>query len=146
MFEVKVTFEAGETLKALMSGFMQPVVIEKPVVAEKPAAVEKPVAIEKPVAVEKPVTTQKAVVEKPAPKGKPSFEELDDAAKLEAIKAEVTKQTKNKKGADIKFMLAQFDANRASELAPEHYNDFYAAILRYGKGEAVTDIFPEDLN
>lgn len=134
MFEVKVTFEAGETLKALMSGFMQPVVIEKPVVAEKPAAVEKP------------VTTQKAVVEKPAPKGKASFEELDDAAKLEAIKAEVTKQTKNKKGADIKFMLAQFDANRASELAPEHYNDFYAAILRYGKGEAVTDIFPEDLN
>lgn len=140
MFEVKVTFEAGETLKALMSGFMQPVVIEKPV------AVEKTVVAEKPAAVEKPVTTQKAVVEKPAPKGKPSFEELDDAAKLEAIKAEVTKQTKNKKGADIKFMLAQFDANRASELAPEHYNDFYAAILRYGKGEAVTDIFPEDLN
>lgn len=146
MFEVKVTFEAGETLKALMSGFMQPVVIEKPVVAEKPVAAEKPAVVEKPVAVEKPVTTQKAVVEKPAPKGKSSFEELDDAAKLEAIKAEVTKQTKNKKGADIKFMLAQFDANRASELAPEHYNDFYAAILRYGKGEAVTDIFPEDLN
>lgn len=140
MFEVKVTFEAGETLKALMSGFMQPVVIEKPVVAEKPVAAEKPAVVEK------PVTTQKAVVEKAAPKGKPSFEELDDAAKLEAIKAEVTKQTKNKKGADIKFMLAQFDANRASELAPEHYNDFYAAILRYGKGEAVTDIFPEDLN
>jgi hypothetical protein len=140
MFEVKVTFEAGETLKALMSGFMQPVVIEKTVAVEKPAAVEKPVVAEK------PVTTQKAVVEKPAPKGKSSFEELNDAAKLEAIKAEVTKQTKNKKGADIKFMLAQFDANRASELAPEHYNDFYAAILRYGKGEAVTDIFPEDLN
>lgn len=146
MFEVKVTFEAGETLKALMSGFMRPVVIEKPVAVEKPIAAEKTVTVEKPVAVEKPVTTQKAVVEKPAPKGKPSFEELDDAAKLEAIKAEVTKQTKNKKGADIKFMLAQFDANRASELAPEHYNDFYAAILRYGKGEAVTDIFPEDLN
>lgn len=140
MFEVKVTFEAGETLKALMSGFMQPVAIEKPVAVEKPVTTPKAV-------VEKPVTTPKAAVEKPqAPKGKPSFEELDDDAKLEAIKAEVTKQTKNKKGADIKFMLAQFDANRASELAPEHYNDFYAAILRYGKGEAVTDIFPEDLN
>ena len=76
MFEVKVTFEAGETLKALMSGFMQPVAIEKPVAVEKPVTTPKAV-------VEKPVTTPKAAVEKPqAPKGKPSFEELDDDAKL----------------------------------------------------------------
>ena len=142
MFEVKVTFEAGETLKALVSGFMKPIVVtETPVAIEKP--IEKPVAIEAP---KKVAPKEAALKEAPRAVAKPSFEELDDAAKLEAIKAEVTKQTKNKKGADIKFMLAQFDANRASELAPEHYNDFYAAILRYGKGEAVTDIFPEDLN
>lgn len=144
MFEVKVTFEAGETLKALVSGFMKPIVVtETPVAVEKPVVVEKPVAIEAP---KKIAPKEAALKEAPRAVAKPSFEELDDAAKLEAIKAEVTKQTKNKKGADIKFMLAQFDANRASELAPEHYNDFYAAILRYGKGEAVTDIFPEDLN
>ena len=138
MFEVKVTFEAGETIKALMSGFMQPRVINLPNKEdEKPAATQKP-------AVEKPAAEKTAAT--PKPKQETSFEKMNDDAKLEAIKAEVTKQTKNKKGADIKFMLAQFDANRASELAPEHYNDFYAAILRYGKGEAVTDIFPEDLN
>ena len=143
MFEVKVTFEAGETIKALMSGFMQPRVINLPNKEdEKPAATQKPAA-EKPAA-EKPVVEKPAAT--PKPKQENSFEKMNDDAKLEAIKAEVTKQTKNKKGADIKFMLAQFDANRASELAPEHYNDFYAAILRYGKGEAVTDIFPEDLN
>lgn len=93
----------------------------------------------------------KPATEKPKAESKPkvdAFADMDDDAKLEAIKTEVTRQTKNKKGADVKFMLAQFDAGRASELAPENYDAFYDAIVRYGKGEKVEEIFPgdEDLN
>ncbi|EYA03611.1 hypothetical protein M126_3500 [Bacteroides fragilis str. S6L3] len=67
---------------------------------------------------------------------------MDDDAKLEAIKAEVTKHTKKGKSADIKFLLANFDAGRASELSTEQYDAFFDAITRYGAGEAATDIFP----
>lgn len=77
-----------------------------------------------------------------------SWDDMDDDAKLEAIKAEVTKHAKKGKSADIKFLLANFDAGRASELAPADYDAFFAAITRYGKGESVEKIFPsdEDLN
>lgn len=76
------------------------------------------------------------------------WDDMDDDAKLEAIKSEVTKHTKKGKSADIKFLLANFDAGRASELATEDYDAFFAAITRYGNGETVETIFPgdEDLN
>ena len=77
-----------------------------------------------------------------------SFADLDDEAKLEAIKAEVTRHTKNRKGADIKWMLAQFNASSVSKIDPidpKDYDAFYNAIMRYGAGEALTDIFPSDL-
>lgn len=67
--------------------------------------------------------------------------DMDDGAKLEAIKTEVTKHTKKGKSADIKFLLSQFDAGRASELSPEDYDAFFDAIIRYGKGESVEKIF-----
>lgn len=70
------------------------------------------------------------------------FEEMGDEAKLEEIKALVTKGTKKGKSSDIKFLLSNFEAGRASELSPDQYDDFHAAILRYYDGEAVTDIFP----
>lgn len=63
------------------------------------------------------------------------------AAKLDAIKAEVTKHAKKGKSADIKQMLAHFGAGRASELTPEVYDEFYAAIQRYGEGVPVADLF-----
>ena len=71
---------------------------------------------------------------------------MDDDAKLEAIKTEVTKHTKKGKSADIKFLLANFDAGRASELATEDYDAFFDAITRYGKGENVDKIFPSNLD
>lgn len=72
------------------------------------------------------------------------FEELDDEAKLAEIQTQITKGTKKGKSADIKFLLQNFEANRASNLAVEQYDDFYNALMRYYGGEAVTDIFPGD--
>lgn len=149
MFEVKVTFEAGDTLKALVSGLFQPAVMnqEKPSpeplpIAPEPAPAPKP-AEEKPAA-PKPASA-KPIEEKPSAGS--SFADMDNDAKLEAIKTEVTKQTKNRKGADVKWMLAQFNAASVSKtqpLDPKDYDAFYDAITRYGKGEALTDIFPEN--
>ena len=59
----------------------------------------------------------------------------------------MTKLTKNRKGADVKWILGQFDAasvSKTNPLSPESYDDFYAALTRYGNGEALTDIFPEE--
>lgn len=93
----------------------------------------------------------------PAPAPKPAapaakkegpvpFEDMDDEAKLGALKAEVTKHTKKGKSADIKFILAQYDAPKTSVMDATHYDAFYAALQRYGKGETVEEIFPsEDL-
>lgn len=81
--------------------------------------------------------------------GAADFDGLDDDAKLEAIKTEVTKHTKKGKSADIKALLTAFDAGRASELATDRYDEFYAAIVRYGKGEtveAITGGGDDDLN
>ncbi len=75
-----------------------------------------------------------------------AWDDMDDDAKLEAIKSEVTKHTKKGKSADIKFLLSNFDAGRASELAPEDYDAFFDAITRYGNGESVDKIFPSDLD
>lgn len=149
MFEVKVTFEAGDTLKALVSGLFQPTVMNQ----EKPSPEPLPIDLEpaqgpKP-AEEKPAAPKpasaKPIEEKPSAGS--SFADMDNDAKLEAIKTEVTKQTKNRKGADVKWMLAQFNAASVSKtqpLDPKDYDAFYDAITRYGKGEALTDIFPEN--
>lgn len=84
-----------------------------------------------------------------APAAKPkaekaSFEDLDDETKLAEIQALVTKATKKGKSADVKFLLSNFEATRASNLAPEQYDDFYGVMQRYHAGEAVTDIFPSE--
>lgn len=106
----------------------------------KPESLAKPEVPAKPAATTK---TSRPAASKPAAAAeKPAFSDLDDDAKLEAIKAEVTKHTKKGKSADIKFLLANFDAGRASELSTEQYDAFFDAITRYGAGEAATDIFP----
>lgn len=153
MFNVTVTFEAGESFKALLFGLMKPVIpVEsmpekelKPTVPVKPTEsvkTEKPAVPEKTVAPAKPEKTAAS-----AKSAEPEFSELDDNAKLEKIKAEVTKLTKNRKGADVKWILGQFDAasvSKTNPLSPESYDDFYEALTRYRKGEALTDIFPEE--
>ena len=162
MFNVTVTFEAGESIKALLFGLMKSVIPVEPMLEKelKPTGPVKPtesVKSEKPAVPEKtaaPAKTEKpamsAKTEKPAASAKsaePEFSELDDDAKLEKIKAEVTKLTKNRKGADVKWILGQFDAasvSKTNPLSPESYDDFYEALTRYGKGEALTDIFPEE--
>lgn len=147
---VKVTVDLGEKTVALLTGGMVGNNLT-PKVEPKPAAPKEEVA-EKPAEEKKTRTRSSKPVEDKATETKkdaPAFADLDDDAKLEAIKAEVTKQTKNKKGADVKWMLAQFNAasvSKAEPLEPEDYDAFYDAITRYGKGEALTDIFPSDDN
>lgn len=143
--EIKVTVELGPKTFALLNGFNAQVVgaekenitVEK-VEADEAAPTEKPkqtrtrTSKAKEEAAETSKETATTKVE--------AFEDLDDDAKLEAIKAEVTKHTKKGKSADIKALLLGFDANRASELAPEDYDAFYDAVKRYGAGESVDDI------
>lgn len=144
--ELKVTgtvfVEVGPQTMALLTGGTLAKAQPKEEVAEKPAEEKKTrTRGSKPVE-DKATETKKGTTA-------PAFADMDDDAKLEAIKAEVTKQTKNKKGADVKWMLAQFNAasvSKAEPLEPEDYDAFYDAIIRYGKGEALTDIFPGDDN
>lgn len=136
---VKVTVELGpQTLALLTNG-----IIAQPA---KKATEEKVEAVEEVAETEKPKTTRtRATSKKAEPKqDAPAFEDLDEDAQLEAIKAEVTKHTKKGKSADIKALLSGFDAGRASELDPATYGDFMDAVKRYGAGESVDDIIGLD--
>ena len=154
MFEVKVTVDLGEkTLALLTGGFAianSPKVKELIAVeAAKPKAPnEETLPKEEAPKTEVPARTRRTKEQIAAEEAQTAngWGEMDDDAKLEAIKAEVTKYAKKGKSADIKFMLANLDANRASELAPENYDAFFDAITRYGNGESVEKIFPSDLD
>lgn len=146
---VNVTVELGPQTLALLTGGMAAPAPDFNTAKEKvipaKAAVEEPKEEKKPAApkAEAPKAPAKPKKDEPTP-----FEEMDDEAKLDTIKAEVTKHTKKGKSADIKFILSNFEAGRASELDPDNYAAFYNAIVRYGKGEDLADIFPgeeEDL-
>lgn len=144
---VNVNIELGQqTMAFLTRGFMATsakLVSTEKVEEVKPESIAKPEVPAKPAAPAATTKTQRPAASKPAAAAeKPAFSDLDDDAKLEAIKAEVTKHTKKGKSADIKFLLANFDAGRASELSTEQYDAFFDAITRYGAGEAATDIFP----
>lgn len=154
---VKVTVDLGEKTVALLTGGM---VVNTPTPKVEPKAEalkeepepkpEAPKADTAKTEAEKPTRTRRTKERIAAEEAQTAngWDEMDDDAKLEAIKAEVTKHTKKGKSADIKFLLSNFDAGRASELAPEDYDAFYDAIGRYGKGESLEKIFPgdEDLN
>lgn len=144
---VNVNIELGQqTMAFLTRGFMATsakLVSTEKVEEAKPESPAKPEVPAKPAAPAATTKTPRPAASKPAAAAeKPAFSDLDDDAKLEAIKAEVTKHTKKGKSADIKFLLANFDAGRASELSTEQYDAFFDAITRYGAGEAATDIFP----
>ena len=144
---VNVNIELGQqTMAFLTRGFMATsakLLSTEKVEEVKPESPAKPEVPAKPAAPAATTKTQRPAASKPAAAAeKPAFSDLDDDAKLEAIKAEVTKHTKKGKSADIKFLLANFDAGRASELSTEQYDAFFDAIPRYGAGEAATDIFP----
>lgn len=144
---MNVNIELGQqTMAFLTRGFMATsakLLSTEKVEEVKPESPAKPEVPAKPAAPAATTKTQRPAASKPAAAAeKPAFSDLDDDAKLEAIKAEVTKHTKKGKSADIKFLLANFDAGRASELSTEQYDAFFDAITRYGAGEAATDIFP----
>lgn len=144
---VNVNIELGQqTMAFLTRGFMATsakLVSTEKVEEAKPESLAKPEVPAKPAAPAATTKTPRPAASKPAAAAeKPAFSDLDDDAKLEAIKAEVTKHTKKGKSTDIKFLLANFDAGRASELSTEQYDAFFDAITRYGAGEAATDIFP----
>jgi len=133
--KLNVSVELGPQTLALLAGAA--IAVE----AKQPA---KQVEETKPVEKAKPKTESKpgAAAKKADPLVE--FDELDDDARLEAIKTEVTKHTKKGKSADIKALLTHFDAGRASELSPDVYNDFYQAIKRYGAGESIEAITGEN--
>ena len=132
---VTVTVELGPKTIALLTGGLEMPASAKPVKEVAKSEPAKEEVAEKPKAT-RTRTTSKAKAKEEAP----DFGELDEDAQLEAIKAEVTRHTKKGKSADIKALLAHFDAGRASELAPEVYPGFFDAIKRYGAGESVDDI------
>lgn len=132
--EVRVTVELGPLTLALFTNGLAAAQVQAPAQTKEVKTAEvKEVATQ--AEEEKPKRTRSA--SKPKTE---DFESLDDDAKLEAIKAEVTKHTKKGKSADIKALLAGFDANRASELEADNYNAFFDAVKRYGAGESVEDI------
>lgn len=93
-------------------------------------------------------TKEPVKVEAPEPKEEaaPDFATLSDEDKVGALRTKVSQYTKKGKSADIRFMLAQFDARTVSQdepLKPEDYDAFNEALERYGAGASVTDIFPE---
>ena len=145
---VNVMVDLGQQTAALLVGCLAMV---KSVPGEAPAAVEAkpetqkaaPAPKEEP---EKPTRTRRTKEQIAADEAATAngWDDMDDDAKLEAIKSEVTKHTKKAKSADIKFMLANFEAGRASELNPADYDAFMKALARYGNGESVEDIFPGD--
>lgn len=147
MFEVKVTVDLGEKTLALLSGG---IAIANNAKVKEPAKgvdfdAKELVEAPKPEPEKRTRRTKEQIAAEEA-KTANGWDEMDDDAKLEAIKAEVTKHTKKGKSADIKFLLSNFDAGRASELTPEDYDAFFDAITRYGKGENVEAIFPSYLD
>jgi len=130
--EIQVTVELGSKTIALLSslGFAPSLKSSAVATTDAPA--------------ENVVTTTKVKVAETTTKTKtakaPDFGELDADAQLEAIKAKVTQNTKKGKSADVKTLLAFFDAGRASELTEEQYQDFFDMITRYGAGESADDI------
>lgn len=141
--KVTVNVELGPNTLALLSNGFSPSVAKAPKQEEKAEEAQP---------AEKPKTTRtraskpkEEAAEAPVKKEAEAFEDMDDDAKLEAIKAEVTKHTKKGKSADIKALLGGFDAARASELAPEDLESFYDAVKRYGAGETVDDILDDIL-
>lgn len=101
------------------------------------AETAKPAPVKEPVKVEAPEPEEEAA---------PDFATLSDEDKVGALRTKVSQYTKKGKSADIRFMLAQFDARTVSQdepLKPEDYDAFNEALERYGAGESVTDIFPE---
>ena len=146
MFELKVTVDLGERTLALLNGGIA-IANSHEVVNPVTEALKEETAAPKPEAPKQTRSrrTKEQIAEEEAQTAN-GWDGMDDDAKLEAIKAEVTKHTKKGKSADIKFLLSNFDAGRASELAPEDYDAFFDAITRYGKGESVEKIFPSDLD
>lgn len=156
---VKVTVDLGEKTVALLTGGRMadaptPMVYPMPEEPKEPLPMvdpegktpeEEPARKAEP---EKSTRRTKEQIASDEARTANGWDEMDDDARLEAIKTEVTKHTKKGKSADIKFLLSKFDAGRASELAPEDYDAFFDAIARYGKGESVEKIFTgnEDLN
>lgn len=150
--EIKVTVELGPQTFALINGFSTAKALEMPKqvvetaeevapLAEKPKQTRtRATAKVEPSQDEAPKEVAAPVEEVPASTKPETFTDLDDDAKLDAIKAEVTKHTKKGKSADIKALLGGFNANRASELASEDYDAFFDGVKRYGAGESVDDI------
>lgn len=108
--------------------------------AAAPKADPAPAAAPKPAAA-KPAP--KAAAPKPAAPAAVEFADLDDAGKLEALKAHVTKHTKKGKSKDIRLLLTPYEVERAGDLKPEDYDGFNEVLQRYTDGESVTDIFPD---
>lgn len=81
--------------------------------------------------------------QKPGRKAAPrvDFSTVDnDADRLELIKTEVTKLTKNKKGPQAKEITAAFGVQRPSELDPSQYEAAYNAFAAFVDGADLAEV------
>lgn len=136
--------DASNTVNTVLAKYKVP----EPAVAEAPKETSKTEPVKRVWLAKAVEEAPKAVEEAPAPAREPKpsvtlpegWEDMDDDDRLEAIKVEVTKNTKAGRSVDVRAILLHFGASRASELEPEKYEGFITAILRYGAGEDVNDI------
>lgn len=67
----------------------------------------------------------------------PTFADLDETGKREAILTLTTKHTKKGKSADIRVLLAAFNVKAGKELPIERLDEYYGLLKRYDAGEVM---------
>lgn len=130
MFEVKVIVELGEKTLTALSG-----VIANSAKIKEPPSVEDAKPESPKTGSKKNTRRTKEQIAAEKAQTLNGWDGIDDEAKLEAIKSEVTKHVKKGKSSDIKALLSIFDADRVSELNPMDYDAFFDTIIRYGEDE-----------
>jgi hypothetical protein len=144
MFEIKLTVDLGDKTISLVNGIIAIAkgAEEAPKANQNAPVIELNVKASPERSAKLSGSSQKEIVSGSTEKDS-SWEHLDDDVRLDAIRDQVTKNTSKGKSADVVSLLSHFDAKRASELAPEDYDAFYSAIIRYGRGESIEQIFSE---
>jgi len=90
----------------------------------------------------------KAAPKGPAPKAAPAeeidFDGMEEEDQLAEIVRLSTTFTKKGRSADIRTLVGIFDANRASELDPAVYGEYYSLLNRMKAGESAEDLAAEN--
>ena len=146
--EITVKHELGEnTIKMLSLIFagakaeVAPTAKAEPVKEAVKAEPVKEVVKAEPTKVVPAKTVPAKVVESAKVAKEPTFDDLEDGEKLEKLKQRVSNLSKKAgNSANLRILLAHFQAARTSELNPSDYDEFNDFLDRYQEGESVQDI------